>query len=408
MKKKLIVKLLLLLLVSAVFVSCGDNSKTGHQHAASSQEYTCPMHPQIVQEGPGTCPICKMDLVPKNASHGSDSLDSDLDYLLQPVNEQVVSELPSIKPVRKSVQDTLKAAGKIVYDTRNRRSISSRVSGRIEKLYIKYNYQLVRKGQLIMEIYSPELVSAQQELLYISRSGNSENLLERAKQRLSLLGMSAGQISQILKSGKASYRVPVYSSVSGYILEQENTAAEMPENNQPVMLREGRYVDVGEPLFTVYQSDGLAAEFFLNPDEAAKIHKNSRILVQRNADKSQTVSASIGLVQPVIREGENFTQARVYLKNSSFRPGELVSGLLPFSAEEGWWVPKEAVLFLGSRAVVFKKENKVYVPKEITAGISAGGLVQVKESIGDWNVASNASYLIDNESFVKVQQGEEK
>jgi len=396
-------------MVSAVFVSCGDNHSTsGHQHAESSQEYTCPMHLQVVQEGPGTCPICKMDLVPKNASHDGESIDEGLDYLLQPVNEQVVSELPSIKPLRKSVQDTLKTAGKIVYDTRNRRSISSRISGRIEKLYIKYNYQPVRKGQLIMEIYSPELVSAQQELLYISRSGNSENLLEGAKQRLSLLGMSTAQITQILKSGKASYRVPVYSSVSGYILEQENTAAEMAENNQPVMLREGKYVNAGEPLFTVYQSDGLAAEFFLNPGEAAKIHKNSRILIQRNADKKQTISASIGLIQPIIREGENFTQARVYLKNSSFRPGELVSGLIPFSAEEGWWVPKEAVLFLGSRAVIFKKESKVYVPKAITAGISAGGQVQVMENIGDWNIASNASYLIDNESFVKVRHKNEK
>jgi len=66
------------------------------------------------------------------------------------------------------------------------------------------------------------------------------------------------------------------------------------------------------------------------------------------------------------------------------------------------------VLFLGSRAVIFKKENKVYVPKEITAGISAGGQMQVMENIGDWNIASNASYLIDNESFVKVQHKSEK
>ena len=121
---------------------------------------------------------------------GAVNIDSDLSHLLKPSNEQVVSSLPVIKAEYGTKIFTEEAQGIISYDTRSQNSISSRVSGRIERLLIRYNYQPVSKGQLIMEVYSPDLAAAQQELLFLQRSETDQTLVERAKQRLMLLGMS--------------------------------------------------------------------------------------------------------------------------------------------------------------------------------------------------------------------------
>jgi len=136
------------------------------------------------------------------------------------VNEQVVSGISTITPDSGRQAFSVPVQGIVTYDIRHQESISSRVAGRIEKMYIRYNYQPVRKGQLIMEIYSPDLAAAQRELIYISSSDDNALLLQRATQRLNLLGMQAAQINQVIKTGKPLYRVPVYSSVDGYIVEK--------------------------------------------------------------------------------------------------------------------------------------------------------------------------------------------
>ena len=440
MKRNYIANILIILFLAFGLASC-ENKQTketgAHVHA---KEYTCPMHPQVVQKEPGTCPICGMDLVEKTSSDAHGAVDTSLHYLLKPVNEQVVAAIPTVSPEYGTQIYTAKVEGRITYDTRNQTSIASRVSGRIERLYIKYNYQPVKKGQLIMEIYSPDLAAAQRELLFISRSGNTENMLQAAKQRLLLLGMTSRQISQILKTEKITYRVPVYSNASGYILEKSaspsaptpapsstvntgsagggmdnmgaggstTSATSYPATgSSPVLIREGQYLNAGQTIFTVYRTGGLTAEFSLNPQIAARVDRNAKILIQRTANKEESVTGKIGLIQPVFSEGENFTVARIYLNNTKLQPGELVAGLLPMVSDKSRWLPKEAVLSLGNRSVVFKKEGSVFIPKEVTTGITADKKIEITSDIADWQVAQNAYYMVDSESFIKIQNGKE-
>lgn len=431
MKKNFIVKIILLsLLIITVFISC--KGKKGNVNT-EAQQYTCPMHPPIISDKPGQCPICGMDLVPKS-SNKELAVDSSITSLAKPVNAQILSTIPVIKPESGTRIFSMEIKGTIAYDTRNQTSISSRVSGRIEKLYIKYNFQPIRQGQLIMEIYSPDLAAAQRELLFIARTGNDDNMLSKAKQRLLLLGLQNSQIDRILKTGSILYSVPVYSNTSGYILEKtaaaqtmnnlpastnntnnsgmgdmggglsQSTASSKTPNTSPtpVMIREGQYVSTGQSIFTIYKANNLVAEFALKPEMAALVKKGQKLIFRPTTDKEKTYTGVIGLIQPVVRNGENFTVARVYLNNSDLLPGQLVIANIPAEFKTGWWLPKKAVWQSGNNVIVFKKEGDVFKPMQVDAGIEIAGMVHISTFIDDWEIAANAWYLVDSESFIKT------
>ncbi len=372
-------------------------------------------------------------------------IDSSLLPLLKPVNEQVVSTMPTIKVESGTRIFSVPVQGIIGFDRRKQVSISSRVAGRIEKMNIKYNYQPVTKGQLIMEIYSPDLAAAQQELIYISRNDDDESLLQKAKQRLSLLGMQPAQIAQVISSGKPLYRVPVFSSVSGYIVERNvannSSAAPMPALQQsgsegmngmggssqgsttssqtqainqssieqtPVLVREGQYLAAGETIFTIYQSDNMVAEFSFIPSLASEIKKGQKLVFHMVSNPDKLMTGTIGLIEPTQRNGESFNVARVYLSNTDLQPGQLLTANIPVVKSNAWWLPEKAVLRLGNQSVVFKKDQSVFIPESIKTGSTINGMVEILQDITEWQVAQNASYLVDSESFIRINSNQKK
>lgn len=436
MKKKFIVKLSAILFLGLVALAgCDSKGNTAAHQEKKAQQYTCPMHPQVIKDAPGKCPICGMDLVPLQTATHSAAADSSLSSLLKPVNEQVVASIPTINPESGTRIHSMEVQGAIAYDTRRRSSIASRVSGRIERMNIKYNYQPVKKGQLILEIYSPDLAAAQRELVFIAQRGSNADLLQKAKQRLLLLGMQPAQIQQVLTTGKILYRVPVYSPVNGYILETAAAAsaaapaspssggggamssmgggdamgnsaasgtsgASQTPQAAAVLLREGQYVNAGQSLFSVYSNTALVAEFSFDPSLAAHIQKGQKLVFRKSADPQTVFTGMIGLIQPTFRPGGNFTIARVYLNDARFQVGQLITANIPI-VSRGWWVPQQAVLQLGSQSVVFKKEGDVFVPKTVQVKMVIQGMAQIEDSIGKWEIAKNASYLVDSESFIE-------
>lgn len=337
-------------------------------------------------------------------------IDSTLTDLLLPTNREIVSTLPTIKARSGMQLFSVDLAGRIDYDTKNQVSIASRVEGRIERLHVKYNYQPVRKGEVIMEIYSPDLVSTQREILMLASSDGEGDLLNRAKQRLFLLGMTSAQVERLIKTKEVNYRIPIYSNASGYLIEKlattnlANTSSadetSAVTNNTPMLFREGQYVKAGETLFTIYQADGLLAELSIPPSLARFVKTETSILIQ-SADVNDVVKAKIDVIQPYLKNGEYFSMAKVFLSKSGIRPGQLVKVHVPVLIKEGWWLPKKAVWMSGVDAIVFKKENSVFLPKYVKVGTSVNEKVQILEDISDWDVASNAYYLIDSESFVR-------
>ncbi|RXK85647.1 efflux RND transporter periplasmic adaptor subunit [Filimonas effusa] len=370
------------------------------------------------------------------AKHVHASHTKDTNYLsgvlyTDDVSRQILSDVPAIKPDSGTRILTAKVQGKVSFDSRSDAGIASRIAGRIERMYIRYNYQPVQKGQLILELYSPDLVAAQRELLLVHESGDNAMLLSQAKQRLLLLGMLPAQVEKVLKSGQPYYRLPVYSQASGYIVEKsvtspapgggmnsaatqasamggmgggaatatpvKNTSAQAP----PLLLKEGQYINAGQTLFTVYSNSGLLANFAFPPVIAPYIAEGQRLVFHSTAGEGKTFTGKLALVQPVLEQGESFTQVRIYLPAGEWRPGQLLTGYLPVVANKGWWLPEASVWRTGNKNIVFRKQGDVFVPQPVSVGIALNGMVQVLDGIGDWEVAVQASYLVDSESLIQ-------
>jgi multidrug efflux pump subunit AcrA (membrane-fusion protein) len=376
---------------------------------------------------------------PKKDHHdiGNVEVDAKLKALIAPSNEQVVAKATVIKASYETKIFTAEVQGIVNYDSRSETSVASRVGGRLEKLYIKYNYQPVKKGQLLFEIYAPDLAAAQQELIYLSQSAGDERLLAQARQRLILLGMSHQTIQQVLQSKKVNYRIPVYSPADGYILEKAlannnanamsaptnetgndgmsgmsgggsgatTSAAPAPQiDNSPVMIREGQYVNAGQSIFTIYKADQLLAEFALKPSLGTLVKKGSKLAFYKTADKDGSFQTStIGLIQPIIKAGENFTVARVYLKKGNFKAGEILTAKIPVLVPQSYWLPESAIVNIGAQSIAFKKDNGVFVTMNLKTGLRMTGMVQVREDISNVEFAKNAAYLVDSESFIRAK-----
>ena len=163
LKYNLLISMLLVGFATLLY-SCKDGEKKATEATKEKEVWTCSMHPEVIKDGPGTCPICGMVLIKKEEKAAAIT-GIQLDDLLQPTDQFVVSSIPVISLRNQMKAMPVEALGTVTYDTRHINSISARVSGRIEKLYVRYRYQHIRKGERIMDIYSPELATAQQELL---------------------------------------------------------------------------------------------------------------------------------------------------------------------------------------------------------------------------------------------------
>ena len=417
--------LLLLILVFA----CTQN-----KDQANHEQYTCPMHATVIQDKPGPCPFCGLDLVKKGQSGEEVKVTAELNYLLKPTNGMVTSSIKTISPVQKSLNVSTKSNGIITYDTRRFTSLPIRSSGRIEKLSVKYNFQPIRKGQKILEIYSPELLTAQRDLLYLLKSDNTNlQLIEGAKEKLRLLGLSDSQINQLATTAHESYSLSVYSPVDGYIVEEaalnalapavqsqstssmgggmassgSSNAKQTPtrSSGSELQTREGMYVSTGQVIFKVINTEQVWAEFDVFQRDVAFINENDRLHITFD-NTSQEVESKVNFIQPFFKNGESFVKVRVYLPNvgNKLHIGQLVTAQFFIPSKNTLWIPVSARLDLGMKEIVFTKRRGVFHPKEIITSQQSDDWIEVISGLeASDSLAYNAQFMIDSESFIKVK-----
>ena len=339
-----------------------------------------------------------------------------LDDLLQPTDNFVVSSIPVTTLQNEKVSAEVKALGVVSYDTRRVNTISARVSGRIEKLYVHHRYQHIHKGARIMDIYSPELATGQQDLLFLLKNdpGNTA-MIEAARQKLLLLGMSEGQLQEVIRTGRPSLTVAVYSNYSGHIHEAGNT---MPDAGEPLLrtdvsatmgelpVKEGMYVEKGQTVFQLFNTDKTWVLLQLLPEQATvKVGDAVRVVPETAPDRD--FRGSIDFIEPVFRKESKTLTARVYFDNSTLQIpiGSQVTATIFPGPVAGDWLPREAVLSLGMDQVVFVRADGGFKTHKIATGMMYRDRVQILSGLtATDSVASNAQYLMDSESFIRIKK----
>jgi Cu(I)/Ag(I) efflux system membrane fusion protein len=384
----------------------------------SDAKYTCPMHPHIMEDHPGSCPICGMNLV-KKSGQASEGAGINLNTVLQPVNSSVITSVKAIVPEQKEVATEISAEGYLDFDTRTFNNIASRYSGRIENLYIKYAFQEIHYGQRIFDIYSPEMVTAQQDLVFLVKNSPLETeLINAAKQKLLLSGITMAQINQVLKTGKPFYKLPVYSPYEGHVHDvahsQMSGTADIktPVNysdNAPLAIKEGMYVEKGQTLFNVVNPHQLWALIKVHATDAGELKLNQRVQISLPDIPGKTISGKINFIEPTLRDGDKTISIRVYVDNMdhTLKVNSQVRALIQTGTINGLWLPKTAVIDLGRTHIVWLKKDAGYIAHEVFTGTINNDQIQIKKGLTATDtVAANAAYLTDSESFIKTQEHE--
>jgi membrane fusion protein, copper/silver efflux system len=428
-------KFIFIVIAVLLLVACSSKEEA-HQH----DSYTCPMHPTVVSDKPGACPVCGMDLVRKARPGEEVKVNKDLRSLIESPNEAIVSNAETIKGIFAKRDITIHVEGIVTYDTRYAYTIPTRFAGRLEKVLLKYSYHPVRKGQKVVEIYSPELVTAQREYLYLlnNDAGNAD-FIEGAKQKLLLFGMTPAQIARLKSEEDVSYTFPVFSNHEGYVVsldqkapsytssastpatsgngsgmsgmgggQQQSTSSpsgmQQEQSQSASLIREGDYVQKGQTLFKVVSSKALRVELNLPVALAGTIRKGDA--VHLDFSNMHSSRATVDFVQPFFSDGEEFVKLRVYMENmQDMHIGHLVEATINVGTTEALWLPKNAVLDLGLEKVVFIHKDNVFRPVTVTTGISDGDTIEIKKGLASADeVAANAQFLVDSESFIKAEQ----
>lgn len=376
--------------------------------------YTCPMHPQIHSDITGTCSICGMQLEKIKSSTEPNAVS--MEALLKPANEQVVASVPMVHMVDREEDIEMEAYGFITYDTRQAGVIAVNVAGRIEKLYVSYRFQHIDKGQKVMDIYSPELLTAQQNLLFLLKNDLANTvMINAAKRKLLLLGMGNQQLTQVMQSGKPSFTIAVYSNFSGHIHESSNNATMITAGSaamkdaalvtEELPLKEGMYVQKGQSIFSVFNPTKAWAVINIFAGQAAMVKVGDKVRITPETDPQKDFRAAISYIEPFYRAGSKTLSARIYFDNSIFKIpiGSQVKATIFAGNRTASWLPEEAVLSLGLDKVVFVRSGESFAARKISTGIINKHLIQVLSGLKENEaVAANAQYLVDSESFIKT------
>lgn len=393
MKKILIYVVILAigLLLGWFLFGGSSNNETNPNHDTiqeTNKMWTCSMHPQIMQQEAGNCPICGMDLIP--ATSTSEGLRVDQFKLTE--NAMALANIQTSVVGNGKIEDnTIKLSGKIAENEEANAVQVSYFSGRLEQLNVSFTGEEVQKGQLLATIYSPELYAAQQELIIAASLKESQPELYKAvRNKLKLWKLSESQINKIEETGKVKENFPVYANVSGTVSEK--------------LVAQGDYIKQGQSLLKIANLSTVWANFDVYENQINLFKKGQDITITTNTSANKEFKGNVDFIDPVLDTRTRTIKLRVVLNNKSdvFKPGQFVEGKIKgITSNKGQVlaIPSTAVLWTGERSVVYVKPNPdqpVFEMREITLGNQIGDNYEVLEGLNNGDeIVTNGAFTLD-------------
>jgi len=427
--------------------------------AEAGQKWTCSMHPEVIRDGPGECPKCGMDLIPQSSMSGT---------LLGPHHLEIseaaakLMELATSPVRRKFPTAQIRMVGKIDYDETRIKKITSWVKGRIDRLFVDYTGITVRQGDHLAELYSPELISAQAELLQALKAVANQNdqssefvkrttraTLDAAREKLKLLGLKAEQIQEIENSGKPVTHITIYTPLGGTVIEK--------------LASEGMYVETGTPIYTVADLSQLWLKLDAYESDLPWIKYGQEVEFTTEAYPGDVFQGAISFIDPILNAKTRTVKLRVNVKNENgkLKPDMFVRALVRSTVAQGGrvmapsmadkWIcpmhpdvvkadkgicdicemllvtteslgyvdasefgevplliPTSAALITGKRAIAYVKhqgkKEPIYEGREIVLGPRAGAYYLVKSGLQEGElVVTYGNFKIDSEMQIQAK-----
>lgn len=350
--------------------------------------WTCAMHPQIRMDKPGKCPICGMELIPlKQAtiSIDPDALEMTEEAIkLADVQTNVVTSKIPMKEVR--------LYGKIQADERLIQTQPAHIPGRIEKLLVNFTGEEVKKGQVIAQIYSPELITAQEELLEAVKMKDMQpRILEAAREKLRQWKLSDNQIAEIENSGNPKAVFDVYATVSGIVISRR--------------VNVGDYISQGSPLFEIADLSSVWAMFDAYESDLPWIRKGDKISFTLQSLPGKSFSGTVSFIDPVINPQTRVARVRMDISNPAkiLKPEMFATGIIKAQLETSGnklIIPQSAVLWTGTRSIVYIKlpdtDEPAFISREVTLGPALTNSYVVLSGLKEGEeIVTNGTFSVD-------------
>ncbi|MEP0007373.1 MAG: efflux RND transporter periplasmic adaptor subunit [Balneola sp.] len=369
--------------------------QTPDEHVADSHTddegnviYSCSMHPSVRQNEPGDCPICGMELIPVNENSTESGNPNELTMSLAAMKlaEIETSVVRSGNPV-----STIYLPGKVMADQNKVSSVTALFGGRIVKLYVDYEGALVKKGQKIASIYSPELISAQQELLQAAKFKEQNPVLYKsAKRKLALWELPAQTIENIESTGEIKTEIDIVSPATGYVTKLNVSRED--------------YVNRGSMMYMIADLSSVWVMFDAYESDLSLIQEGQKILFTTATYQGEKFEGTVSFVDPSVNNMSRTADVRVKASNpdKKLKPNMLAEGILTanISNQRSLLIPKSAVLWTGPRSIVFvqipDKEEPTFIAREVTLGKRVGEQYIILEGLeAGEEVVTHGNFKLD-------------
>ncbi len=371
-----------------LFLIIGCSKPTAPKADSGIDYWTCTMHPSVHSPDPGKCPICSMDLVPVMKKGAV--TESPADGFTVPVERQQQIGVTYATLEKRELSRSVRALGQVEPDKKRVWSFVARTEGYVEKLFVASPGEFVEKGAPLLSLYSPELLTTQQEFAMLVKQ-NSSNLAEASRSRLRRWNVSDAQIAALGRGGKPSESITFQSPFRGVVTG--------------VSANQGANVKVGDPLVEVADLSVVWVWAEVYETEIQDLKPDQKVAVTASAFPNRKFEGTIRLIDPSVDPVKRTARARIDVDNADFAlmPGMDVDAMLTVDGGDRLSIPVDAVLPTGMRNLVFvDKGNGRLEPRAITVDGKFGDDYAVKSGVGAGErVVASANFLIDAEAKVQ-------
>ena len=377
---------------------------------AAKEQWQCPMHPTIVQDHPGTCPICGMNLVKVEGggdAHPAEHADSTpspeglATVTIDPSRQQLIG-LSLAHVERAQVSSSWRTTGRVAVDETRVHHVNVKFSGFIEHVHGDYIGRQVQKGEPLFTIYSPELLAAQEEYLLALRTRQSlssgsmasdgEALLRAVRRKLELWDVPASEIARIERSGQASRTITFYSPASGVLTKKDVVP--------------GMRVNAGDMPFEIIDLSRVWVLADAYESDLAKVSVGMPAVLTLKAFPNRTFRGQVAFIDPFLDPTTRTAKVRIEFPNEGgeLKPEMFGEVVLQGSSHEGLRIPTDAVIQSGTQSVVFVAQGEgKFQPRQIEVGAGDSQYVEVVSGLEEGEaVVTRANFLIDSESRLRA------